>query len=263
MNRDTILSISDNIDRLQNLYRYMSLAQFLSIVENKKLFLNKVKQWEDTWECPNDQLPIITDSGKKIISESSISSSTVGQCWTYEKDSDAMWRIYSPDRQGIMIETTVDSFFEINNLRRAVLAKVLYFNISNYIDKYNEISNNKSYRYAKDMALKREAFKHENEVRLLVCLQGYKEFEKWWSIPVVGFEINPLSFIKSITFDPRADEWFVNTMKKYCKSHGFICPIEKSTLYEKNFYEESKLAIKYEPIPNNEKMNEREKYSNN
>lgn len=251
MNRDTILSISDNIDISQNLYRYMSLAQFLSIVENKKLFLNKVKRWEDTWEGPDDQLPMITDSGKEIISESLITSSTVGQCWTYEKDSDAMWRIYSPDRQGIMIETNVDSFFEINNLRMAVLAKVIYFNKSNYIDKRTEISNNKSYRYAGDMALKREAFKHENEVRLLVCLQGYKEIENCWDIPVVGFEINPLSFIKSITFDPRADEWFVNTMKEYCKSKGFTCPTEKSALYEKNFYEESKIVRKYVTIHTN------------
>ena len=248
MDRDTILSVSNNIDKSQNLYRYMSLAQFLSIVENKKLFLNKVKRWEDTWEGPDDQLPVITDSGKEVISESLITSSTVGQCWTYEKDSDAMWRIYSPDRQGIMIETNVDSFFEINNLRMAVLAKVIYFNKNNYIDKRTEISNNKSYRYAGDMALKREAFKHENEVRLLVCLQGYREIKNCWDVPVVGFEFNPLSFIKSITFDPRADEWFVNTMKKYCDSNGFACPVEKSSLYAKNFYEESKLVRRYVPI---------------
>ena len=109
------------IDTSQSLYRYMSLAQFLSIVENRKLFLNKVKRWEDTWEGPDDQLPMITDSGKEVFSESLITAATVGQCWTYDNDSDAMWRIYSPDRQGIMIETNVDCFREIQDLRRAVL----------------------------------------------------------------------------------------------------------------------------------------------
>jgi hypothetical protein len=119
-----------------------------------------------------------------------------------------------------------------------VLAKVIYFKNSNYIEKRYEIANNKSYRYAGDMALKREAFKHENEVRLLVCLQGHHEIENCWDIPVMGFCININTFIKSITFDPRADTWFVDTMEKYCQSKSLNCPIEKSTLYEKNFYKE-------------------------
>ena len=72
-----------------------------------------------------------------------------------------MWRIYSPGRQGVMIETSIDDFYEIEDLNRAVLAKVIYFKNSNYIEKRYEIANNKSYRYAGDMALKREAFKHE------------------------------------------------------------------------------------------------------
>ena len=76
----------------------------------------------DTWEAPNDQIPVIMDDGSERYAESLIASCTVGQCWTYEKDSDAMWRIYSPDRQGVMIETYIDDFYEIEDLNRAVLA---------------------------------------------------------------------------------------------------------------------------------------------
>lgn len=242
MSNDEVLSVSDNIDVSKSLFRYMSLAQFLSIVENKKLYLNKVKRWEDTWEGPDDQLPIITDTGKKIFTESLITASTVGQCWTYDNDSDAMWRIYSPDRQGIMIETYIDCFRDIRDLRRAVLAKVIYFNKENYIQKRYEIAENKSYRYVGDMALKREAFKHENEVRLLVCLQEYEEIPNCWDIPVMSFDFNPQTFIKSITFDPRADDWFVTTMKQYCLSKGFSCPVKKSSLYEKDFFKESNIV---------------------
>ncbi|OPY56771.1 MAG: hypothetical protein A4E55_01944 [Pelotomaculum sp. PtaU1.Bin035] len=103
------------------------------------------------------------------------------------------------------------------------------------------------------MALKREAFKHENEVRLLVCLQGYREIENIWDISVVGFSINPNTFIKLVTFDPRSDEWFVDTMKKYCHSKGLKCPIEKSTLYERNFYEETKIVRQYEVVTETDK----------
>ena len=105
------------------------------------------------------------------------------------------------------------------------------------------------------MALKREAFKHENEVRLLVCLQGYEGVTNGWDIPVVGFSINPNSFIKSVTFDPRSDEWFVDTMKKYCLSKGLICPTKKSTLYERNFYDEAKIVRRYEVVAETDKTN--------
>lgn len=249
---DRILSVSSNIDIDLPLYRYMSIAQFLSLIENEKLFLKKVRLWDDTWEAPDDQLPIVRPDGSEIFTESLIVSSTVGQCWTYENDSDAMWRIYSPDCQGVMIETSVGSFHEIKNLRRAVLGKVLYFNKDNYIEKRYEIANNKSYCYAGDMVLKREAFKHENEVRFLVCLQGYLELENCWDVPVVGFDIDIFSFIKSIKFDPRADDWFVNTMKKYCLSKGLKCLVEKSDLYQRDFYKKTRFVRKYEVIDGSE-----------
>lgn len=121
------LLVTDNIKIAEHLFRYMSLAQFISLVENQQLFLKKVKSWDDTWEAPDDQLPVIMDDGSERYAESLIASSTVGQCWTYENDSDAMWRIYSPDRQGVMIETSINDFYEIENLNRAVLAKVIYF----------------------------------------------------------------------------------------------------------------------------------------
>ena len=120
MNKGEALCVTDNIREDDHLFRYMSLAQFISLVENQKLFLKKVKSWDDTWEAPDDQLPIIMDDGSERYAESLIITSTVGQCWTYEKDSDAMWRIYSPDRQGVMIETDINSFYEIDRLKRAV-----------------------------------------------------------------------------------------------------------------------------------------------
>ena len=244
-----ILTISNNIKEDDCLFRYISLAQFISLIENRKLYLRKVKLWDDPWEAPDDQLPLIRDDGMQIYSESLITASTVGQCWTYEKDSDAMWRIYSGDRQGIMIETIAENFASIDNLRRALLAKVIYYNNSNYIDRRKEINNNPSYSFAGDMVLKREAFKHENEVRLLVCLQAYpKEIDNIWDIPVVGFGIEPEFFIKSITFDPRADDWYVETIKKYCISKNLNCSIEKSTLYKKDFFESTNIIRKYELI---------------
>ena len=79
-----------------------------------------------------------------------------------------------------------------------------------------------------------------NEVRLWVCLQAYREIPNRWDILVIGFHFNPLTFIKSITFDLRANEWFVSTMKQYCLSKGLSCPIEISSLYEKVFLSKQK-----------------------
>ncbi len=69
MNRSQI-TVSNNIDLDQSLYRYMSLGQFLSMIENQKLYLNKVKNWEDPWEGPDDQIPFLSSDGQPIFSES-------------------------------------------------------------------------------------------------------------------------------------------------------------------------------------------------
>ena len=247
MNSERIV-YSDNINVHDRLFRYMPLAQFISIIENQKLYLRKVKLWDDPWEAPDDQLPLDRGDGNLVFTESLITSSMIGQCWTYEKDSDAMWRIYSPDRQGVMIETTANNFSLIQDLRHASLAKVIYYNKGNYREKRYEVSQNRSYIHAGDLALKREAFKHENEVRLLVCLQAYHELENPWDISAMGFDIDINQFILSVTFDPRADDWFVDTMKKYCMSKQLSCHVEKSILYTKDLFESTKLIRKYELV---------------
>jgi hypothetical protein len=43
MIKPEILSVTDNISKDDHLYRYMSLAQFISLIENQKLYLRKVK----------------------------------------------------------------------------------------------------------------------------------------------------------------------------------------------------------------------------
>ncbi|MEA5135723.1 MAG: DUF2971 domain-containing protein [Candidatus Fimivivens sp.] len=243
-----ILTISNNINAEDHLFRYVPLAQFIALIENKKIYLRKIKLWDDPWEAPDDQLPMVSDNGNLVYPESLLTTSTVGQCWTYEKDSDAMWRIYSSDRQGVMIETVAKDFILISDLRRASLSKVIYYNEKNYIEKRREIQKNSSYSFAGDMALKREAFKHENEVRLLVCLQHYPKMEDMWDVPVVGFDVKIENFIKSITFDPRADDWFVETMKKYCDSKEIDCSVKKSSLYDKDFFQRTQFVMKYEVV---------------
>jgi len=79
------LTISDNIDENDHLFRYISLAQFISLIENRKLYLKKVKLWDNPWEAPDEQLPFANDDGSLTNRESLIVASTVGQCWTYEK----------------------------------------------------------------------------------------------------------------------------------------------------------------------------------
>lgn len=244
------LSFTDNINENDSLYRYISLAQFLSLVENEELLLKKITLWEDTWEGLDKQIPRRKDDGGLEYPHTTLADSVVGQCWTYEKDSDAMWRIYSPDKQGVMIETKAKNFFYIKGLRHAILARVKYFNNDNFLEKIKEIENDKSYRFAGTMILKRDAFKHENEVRLLVCMQSYMHDSdiNAWNIETYGFKVNPFEFIESITFDPRADQWFVSTMKKYCNSKGFTCPVTKSKLYDRSFFKDTGIAISYIPV---------------
>ena len=80
-------------------------------------------------------------------------------------------------------------------------------------------------------------------------MQGYYDEDiNPWDLKSYGFKVNPFEFVESITVDPRAEEWYVNTIKKYCDSKGFNCSVSKSNLYQTRFSEEIKLVQTYVPV---------------
>lgn len=236
---------SDNLTDDTKLYRYVNLSHFISFVETKKTYLTNINNWEDTWEIPKNKIP--TEINGKIESPLwSIFDDMFGQCWSLEGSSDALWRIYSQHKEGLLLQTSVKKIKLMeSNIKFGMLAPVIYYD--NLMETFNQIEKIKGPKSVfKDAFLKRNAFKHEKEVRLVTLNDERCLEKKIKNCTHLEIELNPIEFLEGITIDPRASDWYVDSIKKYCKRAGFSIIPKKSNLYS-DVYEETQMIMRFVP----------------
>lgn len=209
-------SIKKNI----KIYRYMTLGKFICMMEKREIYLTKIKCWEDKWEIPTDE----------IQNKCLYNNDLYGQCWSLEGISDALWKIYSSNKEGILIETSPEKFKLISDIKFGILSPVIYYN--DLQKTLLQLENMKGPKAAfRSGLLKRSAFKHENEVRLIVINNERCLGKKYENCTHISLKIDPFKFIEGIIVDPRASNWYLEAIKLYCLRLGFnIIPI-KSDLY--------------------------------
>jgi hypothetical protein len=94
------LQIDNDLKPDAKLYRYMKIETFMSFVEEKQIHLTNVNVWDDRWEVILSKYQQWTTTADPIpLSIPSIS--IYSQFWSLVRESDAMWRIYSPSRTGV------------------------------------------------------------------------------------------------------------------------------------------------------------------
>ena len=91
-----------NLDK--PIYRIFPVNRFFEMIKEKKMAMVKPKLWDDPFENLLLSSRFQLDDGEIVNFESA--NSVYGQCWTEHRESDAMWRIYSPQKNGIRVSTT-------------------------------------------------------------------------------------------------------------------------------------------------------------
>lgn len=232
-------------------YRYITFSQFASLVEQRKFYLTRVQKWEDTWEIPSIAIPTKKQSGEVIYEKKFGEERLYGSCWTRHRESDAMWRIYAPLKDGVMIKTSVRKFKNLN-FTNGYISEVYYYSSLNRGLEKTLTDPDFWLPYSLGL-LKRKAFKHEREVRFLYyhnpmvnellepnkLLLGDSDEKPNY----IYSSFDPIDFIEGVTIDPRSDDWFAEMVKLYCKRAGFRFTPKKSNLYSKNIYGETGLRF--------------------
>lgn len=240
------------------LYRYLGLSQFLSFTENKLTYITKIKQWEDTWEAPSSKLPTEQDNGKLEYPIYTLSDDMFGQCWSLNGESDALWRIYSQQKEGILIQTTVKKFELIKDVKYGLLAPVIYFD--DLREALINLYKNESYPHLfADAFLKRRAFEHEREIRLITLNDERCLGVRFKNHTHIYINLDPVEFIESIIIDPRAEDRYVDTMQKYCKRAGYRIETIKSPLYSSKVFETTGLRKRWVPVKLSKKKGAKKK----
>lgn len=241
------LSQSD-LDR--PIYRVFTKERFSEMLITRKLVLVRPSLWEDPFE--NYIMNATGELKDGRLFKMEFRERFYGQCWTLKKESDALWRIYAPDENGIKVQTTIRKLFNVLYNRAGTfrdiscfIGKVRYYKKKELTDRLTDsalilslITDTTGVGQARTLLFKRNAFIHEREVRLIYYAQKKIESKTY------AIEINPTELFDRITIDPRCKYRNFVRLKKEFQDMGFDRPIIRSLLYKI-----PELSFKFDPYP--------------
>lgn len=220
------------------IYRIVPVLRLFELFSSRRNVLTKPSKWADPFENFILKCRIQLSGGR--LATFGFQNQFYGQCWTLQNASDAMWRIYSPNSDAVRIRSTVRKLVAALWGFRGEWARHEVF-----IGKVQYLSQIKMERFAKGilrseggslsmrlfattLMVKRPAFKHEREVRLILAPHEKSQAEK----DLFSYPVEPNEFIDQIMVDPRMEEKAANTLKAQIKATtGFAGPIKRSLLY--------------------------------
>ena len=223
------------------IYRWFSNDRFLELLRTGQLTLVRPRMWEDPFENFLMGAAVRLSSGEPV-SLADLQSRFYGQCWTFNRESDALWRIYSPLKTGVKVATTARKLFDaiwsdeprdadlscflglVRYLPEAQFAAILRDqNVARSL-----LLDGTGLGHVRMLLLKREEFSHEAEVRLL--FRDVRR-ERAPGPNVVQFEIDPSRLFDEVVLDPRADAATVGRLQDEIGTLGYAGAVRQSPLY--------------------------------
>ncbi len=195
--------------------------------------------WPSKWEDPFENFiltsPVQTAAGE--MGAFSFHDDLYRQCWSLHRASDAMWRIYSPAKDAVRIRTTIDRLAcslsaGLNQWAhvQCFVGEVEYsseqalkaFSRSIFKNGLNPDA------LARSLLVKRWAFRHEREIRLLYLEKDKIEHPKG----LYRYAVDPHDLIDQIMIDPRLPLSDAEALKAEIRTKtGFKGQIKRSLLY--------------------------------
>lgn len=229
--RDTLNIPEDKLDR--EIFRIMPIDRLLQIFSDNKLTLVKPKLWDDPFENMLLNGFAKTSEGE-LVDFVPMRESVYGQCWTLHSETDAMWRIYSYDKQGAKVKTTIRKLLAalqsesgkyartqcfIGEVQYAKTQKALVETLLN-IDLFNTSGSG----LPESLMHKRSEFNHEREIRLIYTGGGQSDIHQ--------FTIDPHELFDEIVFDPRINDHLFEAYKTSLEAKNYKKSIRKSVMYK-------------------------------
>jgi hypothetical protein len=226
----------------RDIYRIFSLGRFKELIENNELVLVRPSIWDDPFE--NFFLKGNTiDGDGNLVSLEHLYNSWYGQCWTLTPESDALWRIYSPDKQGVRIRTNMRKLFsvywddqDIHSRNKYYIGVVNYYSRKEIEKLLRELTfvdaaiGGRNIVFAELLCLKRLEFQHESEVRIL-----YNDIHGFEEDGLYRRTIDYNQLFEEVCLDPRLELTEFNLIRDELIKLGCKLPIIQSNLYRVDF----------------------------
>jgi hypothetical protein len=208
-----------------NLWRYLDLAKFVSLLQTRAIHFPRGDQFEDPFEgsYPLSAINIFEGDSSGYSAEEWKQFVAVS-CWHHsDNESDAMWRLYTSHKQGIAIKTTLTKL-------KAAVEDHAYLTPIKYIDFVKDRANacipSDVFEY------KRKAYIHENEVRAIITKyprMGIVSGVPSNSRPILGqeipkagipIEVELSNLIDQVVVTPFCTSWFLDVVTGLCDKYG-------------------------------------------
>lgn len=218
------------------IYRIVSCDRFMEILQSQTNVLVRPKLWDDPFEnFILNGVAVLSDGGRAIFG---FRDELYGQCWSFHSESDAMWRIYSPNKhqRGVKLKTTIPALYEslYSNGGRfqdisCFIGRVTYLTMHKISEALatENVMDTSGCGIASTLLIKRKAFAHEREVRLIYFNQN-----ETFTADVFSYPIDPNALFQDAALDPRLSEAEVAEWKAKFASAGYKRKVIQSGLYK-------------------------------
>lgn len=227
------------------IYQIIPVKYLIKTILNQKLrFNNILHSWEDPYELFLLKQNIEVEGWSKNEFISRLKDNYYGQCWSLIKDSDAMWRIYSQDKESVRIKTSVIKMINVLDQTRGMMWYAPHFGVVDYknniqlVNWMNDALEGGSGKllqaFTDSLFVKRTEFAHENEVRFIISKPIEENTVSYSNVfkSHINLEIDPFNFIEEIALDPRLSEEDFRDRKTLLSSITKDIPIVQSDLYQ-------------------------------
>jgi len=246
-----------NIENLDApLFRFYPLWFFQEALRVRNLALISPQKWEDPYEFLPWRVAINRKSGQTFWEDKI--RPVYAQCWSGTQESDTLLRAYSRvfkdphhnrnvliREEGVRVGTTARKLIKAILKSRQTFPKDSFYlgrvnylspdeikqNVANTINKNGENMLFGGLGLANLMLLKRKAFQHEDEYRLLYIEERDIPVQKIFQV-----SIEPNEVFDEVTFDPRLEPFERLEREENATRLGFKGEFGKSDLYQKVFF---------------------------
>jgi hypothetical protein len=219
----------------KSIYRIMSVSRLIECLTTKQLVLVKPKLWDDPFENYLLSATVELANGERGTL-GPIRDSVFGQCWTRHRETDAMWRIYSHDKNGVRVKSSPRKLFKA--LKDAnpnygdvtcFIGRVQYHDKKGLISELQaiELMRSNGSGIAESLLHKRKEFAHEKEVRLIHNTHD-RALAK---ADTYLFPVDPNDLFEQAIFDPRMDRSDYLKAEQELRRRGYRKKVGQSLLY--------------------------------
>lgn len=224
------------------LWRYMDFTKYVSILEKQALFFARSDKLGDPFEGSyskvnevlrpiwyKDKLPKETLQNFSVYQKHNRRTKLIN-CWHQSNhESEAMWRLYSRENDGIAIMT------EFNYLKDSFICeKDIYIGKVVYVDYTRQVipERNDNSRYLH----KRKSFEHENEVRAISSIyqKDGEVYNNLYNDNIIGvyYQVDLSILIQKVIVSPFAPDWFLDLVRSVTSRYIFHFKVDRSTQAE-------------------------------